>query len=253
MHRGSTFVLRAKTCLLTTVVAMSALLSGCSANHIAVYPETWPQAKAVASKTCPDIAGRYWNAGIESPDWGSNMEHFCTGYPRGWGRRPNWVCDRDLWHNLVDDPSFSAARAIEIRQPDSATLLISIADDPSIQPRTLSLGHGDFRCDASGLTMSRVGSDYDGVNSVLSVLVLHFGIASSSRSFRPLDNGALLMEVTNEHFITQEILATGKIKGQGFMRWDRDTGELGSQGSACHSNDECHGELVCAADVCLPK
>jgi hypothetical protein len=181
------------------------------------------------------------------------MQYFCTGYPNGVGPRPSWICDKSLGQHLVDDSLFRAARAIEIRQPDSATLLISIPDDPSIQPRTLTLGHGDFKCEASGLTMSKVGSDMNAVSTVLSVLILHFGIASSSLSFRPLDNGSLLMDVLNEHFVTAEIIKTGTVKGQGFMRWDRDTGEAGSQGSACHSNDECKGELICAADLCLPK
>ena len=236
-----------------SILLAAALLSGCFRAYSTVYPSEWPQAKAVPAETCPDIAGRYLNAGIGSPGWVSDMQHFCTGYPQGWGRRPSWICDRSLGQDLVDDPFFRAARAIEIRQPDSATLVISIPDDPSIQPRTLSLSHGDFKCDASGLTMSTAGSDMNAASTVLSVLVLHFGVASSSRSFRPLGNGSLLMDVTNEHFVTQEILGTGTIKGQGFMRWDRDTGELGSQGSACHSNAECNGELICAADICLPK
>jgi hypothetical protein len=243
------YPLVARVCLLLAAL----LLSGCFRAYTTVYPPEWPQAKALPAETCPDIAGRYLNAGIGSPGWDSNMKYFCTGYPQGWGRRPSWVCDTSLWQDLVDDPSLRSARAIEIQQPDSATLLISSPDDPSIQPRTLSLGHGDFKCDASGFTMSRAGSDMDAVPTVVSVLVLHFGIASSSRSFRPLGNGSLLMNVTNEHFVTQEIIATGTIKGQGFMRWDRDTGEPGSRVSACHSNAECNGELICAADICLPK
>jgi hypothetical protein len=243
----------ARGCLLLA----ASLLSGCFRAYTTVYPPAWPQAKAIPAETCPDIAGRYLNAGIGSPGWYSNMKHFCTGFPEGWRRRPSWICDTSLGQDLVDDPLFRAARAIEIQQPDPATLLISIADDPSIQPRTLSLGHGDFKCDASGLTMSSVGSDYDALNTVVSVLVLHFGIASSSRSFRPLGNGSLLMDVTNEHVMTQEIVATGTIKGQGFVRWDRDTGENagapqpGGKGSACHSSAECNGELICAADICV--
>jgi len=70
-----------------------------------------------------------------------------------------------------------------------------------------------------------IGSDMSAGGAVLSLLVLHVGVASSSRSFRPLSDGSLLMEVTNKHFITQEILATGTIQGQGFVRWDRDHGE----------------------------
>jgi len=70
-----------------------------------------------------------------------------------------------------------------------------------------------------------IGSDMSAGGTVLSLLVLHVGVASSSRSFRPLSDGSLLMEVANKHFITQEILATGTIQGQGFVRWDRDQGE----------------------------
>jgi hypothetical protein len=231
----------------------ASLLSGCFRAYTTVYPPEWPQAKVIPAGACPDIAGRYLNTGIGSPDWGSIMLHFCAGQPQGWGRRPSWVCDRSLWQDLVDDASLRSARAIDIRQPEPTTIVVSNPDDPSIQPRTLSLGNGDFKCDASGLTMSRISSDMNAVSSVLSVLVLHFGIASSSRSFRPLDNGSLLMEVKNEHSLTQEMLATGTIKGQGFMRWDRDTGQPGGQYSPCHSDTECNAGLICAADMCLPK
>lgn len=243
----------ARGCLLSAI----SLLYGCYAAHMSVYPSGWPEAKTIPADTCPQIAGRYVNIGIRSSDWDSNMKHFCTGYPTGHGRRPSWVCDMDLWDALVGDPVASSARAIEIRQPDSATLFISVPDDPSFQERTLSRAQGDFACDVSGLTMSITGSDMNAVSTVLSVLVLHFGVASSARSFRPLANGSLLMEVTNTHFVTQEILATGTIKGQGFVRWDRDTGELagdrlfGAKGSACGSGADCNDGLICATDVCV--
>jgi hypothetical protein len=200
----------------------TAVLSGCSVNHMAVYPAAWPQEEAVTSATCPEIAGRYLNAGTPSPDWSANMQFFCVKWPH---RRPTWICNTGLAENLVDDAAFLSARVIEIKQPDSATLSISVPDNPSIQPRLLTRDHRDFECDLSGITMSLTGSDMNALNTLLSVLVLHVGVASSSRSFRPLSDGSLLMEVTNKHFVTQEILVTGTIKGQGFVRWDRDRGE----------------------------
>jgi len=205
--------------VMVVLVLLAAVLSGCSANYIAVYPAAWPQEKAVNSATCPEIAGRYLNTGTQSPDWSTNMDYFCV---KSAFRRSNWICNTQLARGLVDDPTFLSARVIEIKQPDSATLSISVPDNPSIQPRVLTRGHRDFECDSSGITMSLIGSDYDAVNTVLSVLVLHVGVASSSLSYRPLSDGSLLMEVTNRHFITQEILATGSIKGQGFVRWDRE-------------------------------
>ena len=200
----------------------AAVSSGCSANHMAVYPAAWPQEKAVTSTTCPEIAGRYLNAGTQSPDWSANMDYFCV---KSAYRRQNWICRTSLAGDLIDDPALLPAQVIEIKQPDPATLSISAPDNPSIQPRVLTRGHGDFECDSSGITMSLTGSDMNAAGTVLSVLVLHLGVASSSRSFRPLSNGSLLMEVTNKHFITQEILGTGSVEGQGFVRWDRDRGE----------------------------
>jgi hypothetical protein len=214
------YLVRAFACgfqLLATVV-----LSGCfTTNHLAIYPQGWAQPKEVAAETCPDIAGRYLNSsGTRSPDWGSNMHYFCVTAAQ---KSPNWICKDDLAGNLLDDLAFRTVRAIEIRQPDPATLLISVADDPSIQPRTLSRSHRDFECGVDGFTISKWGSDMNGASSVLSLLVLHVGVASSSRSFRPLSDGSLLMEVTNELHMTQELIS-GSIKGQGFVRWDRDPG-----------------------------
>jgi hypothetical protein len=233
------------------------LLSGCYAAQTSVYPPGWSQATAISPEECPDIAGRYLNAGIGSPGFASNMKHFCSGYPSGFGRRPSWICEIGLADNLVNDASWRSARTIDIQQPDRATLVISVPDEPSSKPRTLSRAHGDFGCDASGFTMSRSGSDMNAVSTVISVLVLHFGIASSSRSFRPLSDGSLLMDLTNAHYVTQEILGTGTIKGQGFVRWERDRDEVvgekppGSKGSSCRSGAECSGDLICAADVCV--
>jgi len=197
----------------------TSVLSGCSAIHLAVYPADWPQEKAVASAACPEIAGRYLNAGTQSPDWYANMDYFCV---KSSFRRTNWICNTGLATDLVDDPAFLSARVIEIKQPDSNTLSISVPDNPSIQPRILTRGHGDFECGSLGITMSLIGSDMSAGGAVLSLLVLHVGVASSSRSFRPLSDESLLMEVTNKHFITQEILGTGTIQGQGFVRWDRE-------------------------------
>jgi hypothetical protein len=150
------------------------------------------------------------------------MAFFCKSGPQR--PRPSWSCSVSLAENLIGDPAFLSARAIEIRQPDPATVLISAPDDPSIQPRTLSRSHRDFECDASGLTVSMSGSDMNAASTVLGLLVLHVGVASSTRSFRPLSDGSLLMEVTNKEFVTQE-LVSGTIKEQAFMRWDRDPGD----------------------------
>jgi hypothetical protein len=205
--------------LVIVVFLVAAVLAGCSANHVAVYPSDWPQEKPLASATCPEIAGRYLNAGTQSPDWSANMDYFCV---KSAFRRQNWICRTKLAEDLVDDPAFLSSRVIEIKQPDSATLSISVPDNASIQSRVLTRSHRDFECDSSGITISLMGSDMNAGGTVLSLLVLHVGVASSSRSFRPLSDGSLLMEVTNKHFITQEILATGSIKGQGFVRWDRE-------------------------------
>jgi hypothetical protein len=200
----------------------TSVLSGCSAIHLAVYPASWPQEKEVTSATCPEIAGQYFNVGTQSPDWYANMDYFCV---KSSFRRTNWICNTGLAKDLVDDPAFLSVRVIEIKQPDSATLSISVPDNPSIQPRVLTRGHGDFECGPSGITMSLIGSDMSAGGTALSLLVLHLGVASSSRSFQPLSDGSLLMEVTNKHFNTQEILGTGTIQGQGFVRWNRDQGE----------------------------
>ena len=202
------------------------VLSGCfGANHVAPYPSEWPQAKTLAQDTCPMIAGRYLNAGTPGEGLAASMQFFCNNpsLPASM-RRPSWSCGYGLASNLVDDPVFLSARAIEIRQPDPGTVSIAVPDDPSIQPRILMRSHLDFGCGASGLTISRTGSAMNAGSTLVGVIALTGGVASSLRSFRPLADRSLIMDVTNEQFFFH-VFVGGTVKGQGFVRWERDTGD----------------------------
>jgi hypothetical protein len=205
---------------------VAAALSGCFATtRTSPYPPDWPLAKTIGSETCPVIAGRYLNAGTPSQGLGASMGFFCSQ-----GRRSSWSCDYALATNLlVNDPAFRLAQAIEIQQPDSNTLSISVPDDASVQPRTLSRSHLDFHCDASGLTISSTGSVMNPLSSAVGLLALTGGVASSSRTFRPANDGSLIMDVTNESFFVHGFVG-GTLKGQGFVLWNRDTrGNSGGQ------------------------
>jgi hypothetical protein len=200
------------------LLLVAVLLSGCFAtNRTSPYPADWPQARTIVSQTCPVIEGRYLNTGTPSAGLVASMDFFCR---QG---RPSWSCDHGLAANLVDDPAFLSARAIEIRQPDLDTVSVSVPDDPSIQPRKLSRNQLDLKCDVSGLVVSRTGSVMNAASTVLGVLALTGGVASSSRSFRPLSDGSLLMDITNEEFFMHGFVG-GTVRAQGFVRWDRDTG-----------------------------
>jgi hypothetical protein len=150
------------------------------------------------------------------------MDFFCR---QG---RPSWSCDFALAANLVDDSAFRFARTIEIRQPDSGTLSISVPDDSSIQAQTLKRSLLDFKCDAPGLTVSRTGSAMNTASTVLGILALTGGVASSGRSFRPLSDGSLIMDVTNEAFFVHGFVG-GTVKAQGFVRWTRESGDSGGR------------------------
>ncbi len=213
-------------------VLIGGALSGCFMKNIATpYPADWPAETVTAWTACPNIAGRYLNVGTPSPGLGLSMSMFCghVGY-----RRPNpnfWDCDYSLGGNFVDDPVFRSASAIEIQQPAPDTLVILVPEQPSVAPRTLSRGGLDFGCDASGLTMSKIGNVYTGMNGSaagdalmigMHAMLLAGGVAASSRSFRPLPDSSLLLDVSN--FSARVYLFGFEAKGQGFVRWIRDKG-----------------------------
>jgi hypothetical protein len=212
-----------RSCLLL----VAAVLSGCFFNRTT-------RENAVASDTCPIIAGRYLNIGAPvSEGFSANMGQFCDLRTR----RPGWTCDFGLAVNLFDEPqpAFLSARSIEIQQPDTNTLSISIPDDPSIQPRTLSRSHGDFECDTSGLTMSKSGSVFNPVSTAIGVIALTGGVASSIRSFRLWNDGSLIMDVTNQSFFFHVFVA-GTYDKRGVVRWQKDTGDS-ARGQATPKHD----------------
>jgi hypothetical protein len=209
----------ARSPLIVLFLVVTTILSGCFAtNRTSPYPQDWPQANTIGSETCPVIAGQYLNAGTPSPGLGASMGFLCS---QAW--RSSSSCDYGLAGNLlVNDRAFLSARAIEIQQPDSNTLSISVPDDASAHPRTLSRSHLDFHCDASGLLISSTGSIMNPASTALGLVALTGGVASSSRTFRPANDGSLIMDVTNESFFVHGFVG-GTLKGQGFVRWDRDT------------------------------
>jgi hypothetical protein len=216
---------------IVAAVLVAGGLFGCFMKNLATpYPPDWPAETAPASTACPIIAGRYMNLGAPSEGLGASMSMFCdhVGY-----RRPNpnyWDCDYQLGSNLVDDPTFHSARSIEITQPEPGALVISIPEQPLVAPRRLSQSRLDFQCDGSGLTMSKIGNVYTGMNGSsvgdavmtgMHAMLLAGGIAANSRSFRPLPDGSLLLDVTNSS--ARVYLFGFAAKGQGFVRWIRDT------------------------------
>jgi hypothetical protein len=118
---------------------LTALLGGCVSNHTTPYPQEWSHADAASPTACPNLAGRYRNAGELAP-----------GTPCGGGRhqlRGEWRCDTALSHNIAE---VDANEWVELRQPDADTLVI-VSSDPVVDVKELHRSHGDFSCGAHGL------------------------------------------------------------------------------------------------------
>jgi hypothetical protein len=207
-------------------------LTGCLlATRISAYPEGWAPAATAPANQCPAIAGRYVNSGI------ATGEHLGSLCPRDkYARKAGWNCDAQLAGNLIkmrttEWSEIRQARAVEwlvIEQPDADTLEMHFPPASRHEPIVLKRGKGDFQCDGSSLRFSMIGSvlaaeersDAGNVTvTTLSLMVFSGGVVSTDRVFRPLQDGALTMEVTESVAVTHGFFLAAKYSA--FVRWER--------------------------------
>ena len=183
------------------------------------YPRAWPKPASGAPETCANIAGRYLNAGEPA-----------VAYCRPTDLAQTWDCDVDLSSNLLIDRSDDVARGrksqwVEIEQPDDQRLLIGFDDDGP--PIELQRSEGDFdlTCDDlvvsgwSSVFRSRGASDAEAVGATaVGVLIGSGGISTLSRGFRRLEDGSLLMTIT-ETFKASFFFVPAYGKKTRFVRW----------------------------------
>ena len=153
MDTRTPLLLRHRACRLAPFLLLT-LAVGCFSQH-AQYPEGWapPQPTSVApdqksvQRDCPNIAGRYSNGGTLAPDTPDELcDSAVTSKYRMMG---DWFCETSLGLNIggID----ASGSWIELRQPDSDTLVI-VAGDATVDPKELHRSKGDFDCTSSGLT-----------------------------------------------------------------------------------------------------
>lgn len=225
---------RVRGVLLPPTLFLLVSLQGCPTN-IDPYPEAWPAPVATPENHCPDIRGRYLNAG--APTGGAH----CGGInpqtdPNGHWPKASWNCDPTLAGNLMkmrtsDLSELQKARGlvwVELTQPDADTLEMHFPPESSHKPIVFTRKGGDFDCSGSSLQFSTTGSflSVEGrpeagniAVTAIGLLQATGGIVSSTRSFRPLQDGSLSMEVT-EVMALAHLIVFGK-RDRAFVRWER--------------------------------
>lgn len=135
------------------VVTSVLLLAGCVHNATTSYPQQWSPPGAATPSACPNLAGRYRNAGELAP-----------GTPCSGGRiavRAEWRCDTSSSDNIAE---VEADEWVELRQPDADTLMV-ISSNPVVDVKEMHRSRGEFSCGNRGLertlhaSLSSVGSN----------------------------------------------------------------------------------------------
>ena len=214
-------------------------IAGCIRSNIDHVPESWPPPVAMAPlDQCPNIAGLYVNRGNVTPEYKTLCFDSHSGRSRKetnkYPPKAGWNCDDLLFGNLIkmkaiDGTELQLLRGVnwlELRQPDPDTLEVHF---PPFDPKIFKRSKDDFQCDQSGLKYSMSGSPFSWeeksatVNYIETSMQVVFGtvvIVTTERIFSPLQDGSLLMEVTESN-TGAVILIPTKIKSHTFIRWER--------------------------------
>jgi hypothetical protein len=212
-----------------SIIALLGLAStGCVRTSSVAYPKDWSPSAAAEKAKCPNIAGRYVDAG-EIAD-SSTPGHFKTG--SRYIYRAEWRSDIMLSHNIANGGS---GDWVELRQPDQDTLIM-VSSDPTVAVKELHRSHGDFTCSARGLErqlhagiLSRgdnsdqehpVVAGFNGVEMAYGAMFGTGGMRTLTRSFRPAADGSLVMTVTQSETGLVFLIPYHE-KSASFVRWQR--------------------------------
>jgi hypothetical protein len=208
------------------VVLAVSCLCGCAVSRSDPYPEGWAPTEPGVSGQCPVIAGRYVNNGAVSAE----LSAYCgRNASRKYPQTNAWSCDSRLSANLGQPNRSASPGWIEIQQPDSDSIRISIPDDDSVVPWVLKHSAGDFECDGSTVKISKLGSSYSSYRSpaanafiTTGVALTHLsgGIVSSSLSFRRVAEGTLVMDVRDQDVGAFVLLFWYAKTTTGYVKWD---------------------------------
>jgi hypothetical protein len=202
--------------------------SACVHTSSVAYPKDWSPAAAVEKVECPQIAGRYVDAG-EIAD-GSIPGQFLVG--SRYKYRAEWRSDTMLSHNIAEGGS---GDWVELRQPDKDTLIM-VSSDPTVAVKELHRSHGDFSCSTHGLerqvhaSLTSFGDNKDhtsperaafnGLEMAYAATLGTGGVRTLTRSFKPTVDGSLVMTVSQSETGLVLLIPYHK-KNESFVRWQR--------------------------------
>jgi hypothetical protein len=202
--------------------------AGCVRTSSMAYPKDWSPATAIEKTQCPQIAGRYANAGEIAN--GANPVRFKTG--SRYRYRAEWRSDTALSHNIAEGGS---GDWVELRQPDADTLIV-VSSDPTVDVKELHRSHGDFSCSTRGLErrlhagLTSVGDNADHNSAVLAgfnglemayaAALGTAGMRTLTRTFNPAVDGSLVMTVSQSE-TGLVLLIPYHEKSETFVRWER--------------------------------
>lgn len=216
-------------------------IAGCIRSNIDHVPESWPPPVAMAPlDQCPNITGLYVNRGNVTPEYKTLCFDSHSGKSRKetnkYPPKAGWNCDEQLSGNLIKMRAIEGTELqqlrwvdwLDIRQPDPDTLEVHF---PQFDTKIFKRSKGDFQCDQSGLKYSISGSAFSWeekspiINYIATSMLVVFGygtvvIVTTERIFSPLQDGSILMEVTESN-TGAVILIPTKIKSHTFVRWER--------------------------------
>jgi len=215
------------------IIALLGLAStGCVRTSSVAYPKDWSPSAAVAKAECPQIAGRYVDAGEIAG--GSDPVQFKTG--SRYRYRAEWRSDTMLSHNIADGGS---GDWVELRQPNQDALIM-VSSDPTVEVRELHRSHGDFFCSVRGVERqlhagllsvgdnsdhtSAVLAGFNGMEMVYGAVLGSGGIRTLTRSFKPAADGSLVMTVTQSETGLMLLIPVHQ-RHATFVRWQRSDSE----------------------------
>lgn len=205
------------------VIVALANAAGCVSNPR--YPSDWPAFAGWKEGQCPRVEGRYLNTGTAGGGFFySQKAPYRSVY--------HWDLDIDLSSNILsgrpsDVERGRASQWVELKQPDENTLVIELDDGEA--PLAIKRGDDGFTCGSDGVTVSQSGSwlrnenhsDAGIVFGTTGLAMLGTGMVQTvSRSFRPLEDGSLLMKVTESSAGGFFFIPVYTSKGQ-FVRWSK--------------------------------
>ncbi|MGB5603204.1 MAG: hypothetical protein WBO16_10365 [Gammaproteobacteria bacterium] len=189
---------------LTTVVILFSIFSILSAcSSIATYPENWATPMATLDDICPDISGKYFNAGILQ----SGVEDYL--YDK--------ITCEGIWG--VHEAAHHAVRVkwIDSKQDQILIRLENIHDGDIVEEKIIGQSDGDFIC-SNGAVEVQFDEGFE--------VFIEGYIQSGVRRFFLAEDGSLILEQTSTTIGHTWIYIPLGVKVREYSKWEKVTSEV---------------------------